>query len=100
MATAAAASSELTQDELLRHYRVMRTIREFEERVHREFATGDIPGFVHMGMAMLEALVFVPMLVPLAEMQPQSERHQGTSHQKRRAGPFPVQHQPQRRSNK
>jgi pyruvate dehydrogenase E1 component alpha subunit len=26
----------------------MRTIREFEERVHREFATGEIPGFVHL----------------------------------------------------
>ena len=29
-------------------YRVMRTIREFEERLHREFATGEIPGFVHL----------------------------------------------------
>ncbi|MBV9714519.1 MAG: thiamine pyrophosphate-dependent dehydrogenase E1 component subunit alpha, partial [Solirubrobacterales bacterium] len=26
----------------------MRTIREFEERLHREFATGEIPGFVHL----------------------------------------------------
>jgi acetoin:2,6-dichlorophenolindophenol oxidoreductase subunit alpha len=26
----------------------MRTIREFEERLHQEFATGDIPGFVHL----------------------------------------------------
>jgi acetoin:2,6-dichlorophenolindophenol oxidoreductase subunit alpha len=48
MSTATAGSPELTRDELLRHYRVMRTIREFEERVHREFATGDIPGFVHL----------------------------------------------------
>jgi TPP-dependent pyruvate/acetoin dehydrogenase alpha subunit len=39
---------ELTKEELLRHYRVMRTIREFEERLHREFATGEIPGFVHL----------------------------------------------------
>jgi acetoin:2,6-dichlorophenolindophenol oxidoreductase subunit alpha len=46
--TSAAGSDELTQAELLQHYRVMRTIREFEERVHREFATGDIPGFVHL----------------------------------------------------
>ena len=38
------ASSELTRDELLEAYRVMRTIREFEERVHLEFATGEIPG--------------------------------------------------------
>jgi acetoin:2,6-dichlorophenolindophenol oxidoreductase subunit alpha len=34
--------------DLARHYRVMRTIREFEERVHRHFALGDIPGFVHL----------------------------------------------------
>jgi acetoin:2,6-dichlorophenolindophenol oxidoreductase subunit alpha len=26
----------------------MRAIREFEERVHTEFATGEIPGFVHL----------------------------------------------------
>ncbi|HYJ72750.1 MAG TPA: thiamine pyrophosphate-dependent dehydrogenase E1 component subunit alpha, partial [Actinomycetota bacterium] len=26
----------------------MRTIREFEERLHKEFATGEIPGFVHL----------------------------------------------------
>src|SRR6266487_3792289 len=26
----------------------MRSIREFEERVHAEFATGEIPGFVHL----------------------------------------------------
>jgi len=39
---------ELTREDLLRAYRTMRTIREFEERVHTEFATGDIPGFVHL----------------------------------------------------
>ena len=27
---------------------MMRTIRDFEERVHEEFAGGDIPGFVHL----------------------------------------------------
>ena len=26
----------------------MRTIREFEERLHVDFAKGDIPGFVHL----------------------------------------------------
>ncbi|MBV8520765.1 MAG: thiamine pyrophosphate-dependent dehydrogenase E1 component subunit alpha [Acetobacteraceae bacterium] len=29
-------------------YQQMRTIREFEERVHEEFAAGNIPGFVHL----------------------------------------------------
>ena len=38
----------LTREHLLDVYRTMRTIREFEERVHAEFATGDIPGFVHL----------------------------------------------------
>lgn len=33
---------------LLDAYRIMRTIRAFEERVHEEFATGEIPGFVHL----------------------------------------------------
>jgi acetoin:2,6-dichlorophenolindophenol oxidoreductase subunit alpha len=42
------SSSELTRDQLRDAYRVMRTIREFEERVHTEFATGEIPGFVHL----------------------------------------------------
>jgi len=39
---------QLTRDELLSAYRGMRTIREFEERVHVEFASGDMPGFVHL----------------------------------------------------
>ena len=38
----------LTREQLLDAYRAMRTIREFEERVHAEFATGEIPGFVHL----------------------------------------------------
>jgi acetoin:2,6-dichlorophenolindophenol oxidoreductase subunit alpha len=39
---------QLSRDELLKCYRAMRTIREFEDRVHEEFATGKIPGFVHL----------------------------------------------------
>ena len=38
----------LTREQLLTAYLTMRTIREFEERVHKEFATGEIPGFVHL----------------------------------------------------
>jgi acetoin:2,6-dichlorophenolindophenol oxidoreductase subunit alpha len=39
---------QLTTEQLLDAYRTMRTIRAFEERLHEEFATGDIPGFVHL----------------------------------------------------
>jgi TPP-dependent pyruvate/acetoin dehydrogenase alpha subunit len=38
----------LDRDRLLEAYRTMRTIREFEDRLHLEFSRGDIPGFVHL----------------------------------------------------
>lgn len=41
-------SETLNREGLLKAYRIMRTIREFEERVHTDFATGEIPGFVHL----------------------------------------------------
>ncbi|MEE8500751.1 MAG: thiamine pyrophosphate-dependent enzyme, partial [Kiloniellales bacterium] len=39
---------QLHRDTLLDAYTRMRTIRDFEDRVHAEFATGTIPGFVHL----------------------------------------------------
>ncbi|PYD47366.1 thiamine pyrophosphate-dependent dehydrogenase E1 component subunit alpha [Novacetimonas pomaceti] len=39
---------QIARETLLRSYRAMRTIRMFEERLHVEFATGGIPGFVHL----------------------------------------------------
>ncbi len=39
---------QLSREDLLKAYRDMRTIREFEDRVHDEFAKGGIPGFVHL----------------------------------------------------
>jgi len=38
----------LSKEALLQCYRTMRTIREFEERLHVDFGRGDIPGFVHL----------------------------------------------------
>ena len=38
----------LGKEDLLRAYRTMKTIREFEERLHVDFGRGDIPGFVHL----------------------------------------------------
>jgi acetoin:2,6-dichlorophenolindophenol oxidoreductase subunit alpha len=48
MSAVAPPTGDVTKDQVLDAYRTMRTIREFEERLHREFATGDIPGFVHL----------------------------------------------------
>ena len=38
----------LSKEDLLTAYRLMKTIRTFEDRLHTEFAKGDIPGFVHL----------------------------------------------------
>jgi len=38
----------IDKEALLKAYETMRTIREFEERLHIDFGRGDIPGFVHL----------------------------------------------------
>jgi TPP-dependent pyruvate/acetoin dehydrogenase alpha subunit len=38
----------LGKEGLLQAYRTMKTIREFEERLHVDFGRGEIPGFVHL----------------------------------------------------
>jgi pyruvate dehydrogenase E1 component alpha subunit len=38
----------LGNEGLLEAYRTMKTIREFEERLHVDFGRGEIPGFVHL----------------------------------------------------
>jgi acetoin:2,6-dichlorophenolindophenol oxidoreductase subunit alpha len=40
--------TQLDKKQLIQAYSTMRRIRDFEERVHLEFATGEIPGFVHL----------------------------------------------------
>ena len=39
---------QLSRDRLVEAYRLMRTIRAFEDRVNQEMASGDIPGAVHL----------------------------------------------------
>ena len=39
---------QMSRDELVRAYRSMSAIRQFEERVAKEFALGNIPGFAHV----------------------------------------------------
>lgn len=39
---------QLSRDALLRAYRQMKVIREFEERLHTEIMTGEIAGFTHL----------------------------------------------------
>ena len=39
---------DLSKENALRAYRIMKTIREFEERIHLDFEAGLVPGFVHL----------------------------------------------------
>ena len=48
MNTTLSDSQVSDRETLLEAYRVMTTIREFEERLHVEMASGEIPGFVHL----------------------------------------------------
>ncbi len=41
-------SLQQSRDQLLGAYRQMKTIREFEERLHKEIMTGEIAGFTHL----------------------------------------------------
>jgi len=39
---------EYTKEELVKAYRLMKSIREFEERMRSEYQQGKLPGFIHI----------------------------------------------------
>jgi pyruvate dehydrogenase E1 component alpha subunit len=59
-------------------YERMRTIREFEDRVHAEFATGKIPGFVHLYAG--EEASAVGVCTHLADTDYVASNHRGHGH--------------------
>lgn len=69
---------QLSRDELLKAYRLMRTIRVFEDRVHDEFETGQIPGFVHLYAGQEASAVGVCM--HLSDEDYISSTHRGHGH--------------------
>jgi pyruvate dehydrogenase E1 component alpha subunit len=68
----------LDKAELLEAYRTMRTIREFEERVHIEFSRGDIPGFVHLYAG--EEAAATGIMLHLNERDRIASTHRGHGH--------------------
>ena len=68
----------VTRDDLLEGYRMMRTIREFEERVHVEFATGEIEGFVHLYAG--EEACAVGVMLHLTKADRIASTHRGHGH--------------------
>ena len=68
----------IDRERLLEAYREMRTIREFEERLHKEFATGQIPGFVHLYAG--EEVSAVAVCQQLGDGDYISSTHRGHGH--------------------
>jgi pyruvate dehydrogenase E1 component alpha subunit len=63
---------------LLQAYRTMRTIREFEETLHAEFAKGEIPGFVHLYAG--EEAAGTAIMMHLADKDRVASTHRGHGH--------------------
>jgi len=68
----------LGKPELLKAYRTMRTIREFEERLHVDFGRGDIPGFVHLYAG--EEAAGTGILMQLGDGDRVASTHRGHGH--------------------
>jgi pyruvate dehydrogenase E1 component alpha subunit len=69
---------QLNREQLLAAYRMMRTIRDFEERVHQEFSAGGIPGFVHLYAG--EEASAVGVCMHLDERDKIASTHRGHGH--------------------
>jgi len=68
----------LDKQGLLKAYRTMKTIRDFEERLHAEFAKGDIPGFVHLYAG--EEAAGTGIMMHLQEKDRIASTHRGHGH--------------------
>jgi pyruvate dehydrogenase E1 component alpha subunit len=68
----------LGKEDLLRAYRTMKTIREFEERLHVDFGRGDIPGFVHLYAG--EEAAATGIMMHLSDQDRIASTHRGHGH--------------------
>ena len=79
MSTAPASSATpLPRENLLRAYRQMKTIREFEDRLHVEIQTGEIPGFTHLYSG--QEAIAVGLCEHLTDRDYISSTHRGHGH--------------------
>ena len=69
---------ELSKSELLRAYRLMKTIREFETRISREFEAGTVPGFTHLYLG--QEAVATGICMHLTDADYISSTHRGHGH--------------------
>ncbi|MBM3804277.1 MAG: thiamine pyrophosphate-dependent dehydrogenase E1 component subunit alpha [Acidimicrobiia bacterium] len=69
---------QLSRADLLKAYRTMKMIREFEERLHIEFAAGEVPGFVHLYAG--EEAVATGVCMHLDDRDKITSTHRGHGH--------------------
>ncbi len=72
------ASINQSREQLLAAYRTMRTIREFEERIHVENTTGDIAGFLHLSVG--QEAVAAGVMAHLSSEDYIASTHRGHGH--------------------
>ena len=72
------SAQALDKSQLLHMYEQMKTIREFEERASKEFASGKLPGFVHLYAG--EEAVAVGVCAHLTDDDYITSHHRGHGH--------------------
>ena len=68
----------ISHDVLLKSYRTLRTIREFESRIAREFEAGTVPGFTHLYLG--QEAVATGVCAHLTDKDAISSTHRGHGH--------------------
>jgi len=68
----------ISHDVLLKAYRTMKTIREFESRIAREFEAGTVPGFTHLYLG--QEAVATGVCAHLTDKDAISSTHRGHGH--------------------
>ncbi|MBF8269995.1 MAG: ABC transporter substrate-binding protein [Gammaproteobacteria bacterium] len=68
----------ISHDVLLKAYRTMKTIREFESRIAREFEAGTVPGFTHLYLG--QEAIATGVCAHLTDKDAISSTHRGHGH--------------------
>ena len=69
---------QLNREDLIKAYKGMSLIREFDEAVHEEFATGSLPGFVHLYVG--EEASAMGVCMNLDDIDTIASNHRGHGH--------------------
>jgi len=69
---------EQNKEQLLKAYRIMKTIREFETRIAKEFEAGTVPGFTHLYLG--QEAVATGVCMHLTDQDAISSTHRGHGH--------------------